>query len=386
MRLRELGPADWGVALVVAVLQLVGSRGANASQTLAHQLDWWGYVLLAIGPAVLLLRRRLPLLVLYIAIVVAAVYVTSYGYGPIFLSLVVAFLTAAVQGSRWPTYTLIPAGYLFFVWPVPALINDRTPNWWAALGIAAWLTVLLAAAEGIRQRRAVLLARRQRKQASLRSAEEERLRRASEERLAIARELHDVLAHSLSLINVQSSVALELLERKPEQAATALAAIKTASRDALGEVHSLLNAIRTGADRAPTAPAPSIADLDAVVERARSAGIAVRTAIEGKAFRLPSVVDVAAARIIQESLTNVARHSTEAAAVVTVQYSPTLLVVQVDNGGSSGDGRPKVSGGNGIRGMIERARALGGELSAGPRRGGGFRVEARLPVASEENR
>ncbi|NMN96938.1 sensor histidine kinase [Antrihabitans stalactiti] len=386
MRLRELGPADWGVALVVAVLQLVGSRGANASQTLASPLDWWGYVLLAIGPAALLLRRRLPLLVLFIAIAAAAAYVTRYGYGPIFLSLVVAFLTAAVQGSRWPTYALIPAGYLFFVWPVPALISDRTPNWWAALGIAAWLTVLVAAAEGIRQRRAVLLARRQRKQASLRSAEEERLRRASEERLAIARELHDVLAHSLSLINVQSSVALELLERKPEQAATALAAIKTASRDALGEVHSLLNAIRTGADRAPTAPAPSIADLDAVVERARSAGIAVRTSIEGKAFRLPSVVDVAAARIIQESLTNVARHSTEAAAVVTVQYSPTLLVVQVDNGGSAGDGRPKVSGGNGIRGMIERARALGGELSAGPRRGGGFRVEARLPIGSEEDR
>ena len=157
-------------------------------------------------------------------------------------------------------------------------------------GIAAWLLVLVAIAEGIRQRRAVVDARRQRK-------------------AAMARELHDVLAHSLSMINVQSSVALELLDGHPERAGPALAAIKDASRQAISDVHSLVTALR--ADTAqPTAPTAGIADLDGPVGTARATGLTVTTAVEGLPRPLPTVIDVAAARIVQESLTNVARHST----------------------------------------------------------------------------
>ncbi len=381
----HLEPWDSGVALVVAVIQLVGSRGANANQLSVEPLDWFGYLLLAIGPCALVLRRKCPLPVLLIAIAAAATYVARYGYGPIFISMIVAFLTAATVGGRWSTYVLIPIGYLVFVWPVPVLIGNNPPSWWAALGIAAWLTVLLSIAEGIRQRRAVTEARRQRAESAKLSEIEAQRRRASDERLAIARELHDVLAHSLSLINVQSSVALELLDSKPEQAATALAAIKTASRDALGEVHSLLTSIRSGTDPAPTAPAPSVADIDSVVERARAAGIEVVTNVSGAVRRVPSVVDVAAARIVQESLTNVARHAPGSSAVVSVHYSGDELLVQIDNDGAPGAAQAATStGGSGIRGMIERARALGGNLSAGPRPSGGFRVSATLPAAEEE--
>ncbi|MBJ8345949.1 sensor histidine kinase [Antrihabitans sp. YC2-6] len=372
------------MALFVAVVQLGGSRGANPNQSFAAPLDAYGYLLLLVGPIALLFRRRYPMTVLLVVLAVTAAYVVRYGYGPVFISLVIAFLTAATLGSRWPTYALIPLGYLGFIWPVPALLGHGAPTWWAALGMAAWLTVLVSAAEGIRQRRAVVEARKQRAEAARESAEQDRLRRASDERLAIARELHDVLAHSLSMINVQSSVALELIDTKPEQAATALAAIKAASRDALGEVHSLLTSIRSGTDRAPTAPAPSIADLDAVVARARSAGIEVRTDVEGEVRRLPSVVDVAAARIVQESLTNVARHSPGSSAAVHVRYSAHHLTLRIDDDGR-GNPAPATSGGSGIRGMIERAHALGGELSAAPRSGGGFRVDARLPIDGGED-
>ncbi|MGY2062533.1 sensor histidine kinase, partial [Nocardia gipuzkoensis] len=201
------------------------------------------------------------------------------------------------------------------------------------------LCVLLAACEGIRQRREILTARRQRTEAARRNEQAERERelarreqRATEERLAIARELHDVLAHSLSLINVQSSVALELLDRKPEQAATALTAIKQVSRDALGEVHTLLRSIRSGAETgaAPTTPTVGIADLDALLAPARAAGLSVDTEILGPMYRLPAVVDVAAARIVQESLTNVIRHAPGARAVVTVDYTPDELRLVVE--------------------------------------------------------
>ncbi|WP_309234693.1 histidine kinase [Nocardia sp. XZ_19_385] len=405
---------DLVLALGLAVVQVLGGRGANLGQAGAQSLDWLGYLLLLVGPVALLFRRRFPMAVLPVAFAACVLYLAlGYGYGPIFFSLIVAFLTAAVVGSRWWTYPLVPLGYLLLVWPVPGWFGHET-NGWQVFGLMAWLTVLVGIAEGIRQRRAVLDARRQRAEAARRDEEAQRERRAGEERLAIARELHDVLAHSLSLINVQSSVALELFDRRPEQAASALAAIKTASKDALAEVHTLLQTIRTGtvADPvveeqdskvdefsqrrmareaaqerpveprpAPRAPAPSIEDMDALLQRTRTAGLAVSTRIIGDPQKLPSVIDVAAARIIQESLTNVARHAPGADATVTVRYAAESVDITIDNTRPFGNQpRAGTSGGNGIVGMRERAHALGGALTAGPRPSGGFRVAARLPI------
>ncbi len=202
--------------------------------------------------------------------------------------------------------------------------------------------------------------RRQRKAAMAREARSQE-RRATQARLSIARELHDVLVHSLSMINLQSSVALELLDNHPERTRPALAAIKDASRQAISDVHSLATALRADTGQ-PTAPTPGIADLDGLVGTARATGLTVTTAVQGSPRPLPTVIDVAAARIVQESLTNVVRHSTAENAEVTVTYGADELAVAVDNDGRPLNAGPS-SGGSGITGMRERARALGGDLS-----------------------
>ncbi|MET9492336.1 histidine kinase [Nocardia sp. NPDC006630] len=388
----------WDVllALVVAAIQLGAGTLANAHQPQMRQLDLLGYALLAGGPLLLTLRRRYPYPVFYGTLAITAVYLLiGYGYGPVFFSLVISFLTAGIIGSRWYTYSFVPLGYLLMVWPAPGWRGYST-NAWQEFGLLAWLIVLVAIAEGIRQARAAVLARKQReaeversehaqheREAAERAREQaEREQRASEERLTIARELHDVLAHSLSLINVQSSVALELIDRRPEQAATALAAIKTASKEALGEVHALLRSIRSGTSSvaAPTTPTIGISDLDGLTQPARAAGLQVRTIVTGPVKRLPSVVDVAAARIVQESLTNVVRHAPGASVLVSVRYSVDRLQLCVENTRPERAATGVSGGGHGIIGMTERASALGGRLLAEPKVGGGFRVEARLPI------
>jgi len=377
-------PAVWVVPLVVLAIQLLGSLGPrHRAGHVLHwaPLNWFGYLLLVAGPVVLLLRTVYPYAVLLTAVAITVVYTSAgFGYGSIFVSLIVAFLTAAARGSRWLTYPLPMLGWVAVVWLVPLIRGEDPPPAVVSTGIAAWLLVLLAAAEGIRQRRAVLDARRQRKAAMARESRLEQERQASEARLSIARELHDVLAHSLSMINVQSSVALELLDDQPERAGPALAAIKDASRQAISDVHSLVTALRADAGQ-PTAPTPGIADLDALVGTARATGLTVTTAVQGESRPLPTVIDVAAARIVQESLTNVVRHSTARNATVTVSYSAELLTLAVEN-----DGRPlntgPSSGGSGITGMRERARALGGDLSVRRHPGGGFGVRATLPIES----
>ncbi|WP_102144820.1 sensor histidine kinase [Mycobacterium hubeiense] len=380
-------PVVWLVPLVVAAIQLAGSVGPRHGPGGGPDIDWvplnwFGYLLLVAGPIALLLRTVYPYAVLLVVLVITFVYVAAgFGYGPVFLSLVVAFLTAACVGSRWWTYPLPVLGWAAVVWLLPWLRGEPGPPVAVSTGLAAWLLVLIAVAEGIRQRRAVIVARRQRRAAMAREAASEQERQATQARLSIARELHDVLAHSLSMINVQSSVALELLSEHPERAAPALAAIKDASRQAISDVHSLVSALRTDAGE-PTAPTPGIADLDSLVSAARATGLTVKTSIEGSPRTLPAVVDVAAARIVQESLTNVVRHSTADQATVTVTYGSSELVVAVDNDGRPLNSSPS-SGGSGITGMRERARALGGDLSVRRHPGGGFSVRASFPLSGD---
>ncbi|MFE3292184.1 sensor histidine kinase [Rhodococcus sp. NPDC059234] len=379
-------PVDAALAGAVGVVSVLGSVAASRHGHPARPLDWFAFALLVAGAVALLWRRSAPGAVLAVTMVVTLTYLLrGYGMGPIFLPLVVAYLTAAPRSPRWPMYALPAIGFVVVLWGVPWATGQEAVPAAGMVGIGAWLLTLVAIAEGIRQRREAIRARRQRAREAARSAEEERLRRASEERLDIARELHDVLAHSLSMINVQSGVALELLDSKPEQAGVALASIKDASREALVEVHAMLRTLRRGGELAPLAPAPSVADLDALVERARGAGIDVTTTVSGAPRRVPSAVDLAAARIVQEALTNVVRHSGEAAARVQVRYLPDRLEVCVDDDGRGSGASPGAGAGGGIAGMTERAHALGGTLTAGRRPGGGFRVEARLPLSDSDS-
>ncbi|MFC4124354.1 sensor histidine kinase [Nocardia rhizosphaerae] len=396
---------DWSLAAVVAIVQFAASSGADTHQTGVRSLDAFAYLLLLAGPIALGFRRLLPVPVLLVTLFAALVYVLrDYGYGPIFLSLVIAFLTAAVRGPRRRTYPIIAVGFLLLVWPLPALLGRDTGSW-QVFGLLAWLGVLIGVAEGIRSRRTVRLAREQLAEAVRRDEQARQARAACEERLAITGELHDVLAHSLSLINTQSSVALELFDRKPQQAAAALATIKTTSKEALTEVRTLLHTIHAGepaspiaaaetavADAPVPAPAPqpprparhtppaSLEDLDGLLAPARATGLAVETKIIGTPKKLPDVIDVAAARIVGESLSNVVRHAPGATATITLRYTPASVDITVDNTRPTGVAARGGPGGNGIIGMRERAHALGGALTAGPRPSGGFRVAARLPA------
>jgi len=211
-------------------------------------------------------------------------------------------------------------------------------------------------------------------------AEQDARRRIDEERLRIARELHDVVAHTMATINVQAGVAAHVLPTKPEAAADALQAIKTASKEGLRELRAILNVLRQADDADPVQPAPGLAQLDALVEGARRAGLPITLTVTGAPFPLPAAVDLAAYRIVQESLTNVIRHAGPAAATVSVSYHPDELVIDVTDTGHGPKPAAGVTAGHGQAGMRERAAAVGGTVQTGPRPGGGYQVTARLPV------
>jgi signal transduction histidine kinase len=304
----------------------------------------------------------------------------NYPGGPIWIALIIAFGNAIVTGHRIAAYASLVAGYAASEWG-PGVVRGSFPSASSALGLAAWMLVLLAVSEVIRNRRAYLRASRAQAIQAERAREEQARREASEQRLDMARELHDVLAHAISLINVQAGVALELIDRRPEQARTALAAIKQASKQALVEVQEVLGELRRPGEQEPRAPARGLGDLGELVSGARAAGLAVRTELHGAAVPVPAGVGMAAFRIVQEALTNVARHAGRASVVIQVTYGENALTVQVDDNGPGPAWAPMPGGGNGISGMRKRAAALGGELQAGQRADGGFRVRAQLPLS-----
>jgi signal transduction histidine kinase len=274
---------------------------------------------------------------------------------------------------------MLGVGWVTFLWLAPLIGRGPAPALGAVTALAAWHLALGTGTEVVRSRR-------ERFAEVARSRAEARRRQASEERLRMAQELHDVLAHNISLISVQAGVGLHLLDEQPEQARRSLMAIKDASRDALDELRGVLEVLRRdGDDAAPRVPAPRLStDLPALVSKTSASGVEVDLRLTGIPHALPPAVDRAAFRIAQEALTNVARHAGRTTAHVEVRYLDDGVVVQVDDDGSDGtDGStesPRGSGA-GITGMRERAAALGGHLDAGPRPGGGFRVRAFLPVA-----
>ena len=366
---------DGALAAGLAAFLVVGTYFASQGQPSRRPFDAGAIALVIVAAGSLAWRRRAPVVVLGVVFGAVLVYfVLGYANGPIWLALVIAYFTAVVAGHRLAAAIVAVAGFGIFPW-LDYLLRDRPPPSLVGLaGLAAWLLVLLGAAEAIR-------IRRERAAEAARIQEEEALRRAGEERLRIARELHDALGHHLSLINMQSGVALHLNKELPEQTRNSLTAIKQASKEALTELRSVLDILRQEGESASRSPIWSLARLEDLVSQAAAAGLVVKTETDGEVRPLPFAVDVAAFRIVQEALTNVSRHAGPATATVRVSYGDQDLTVQVDDDGRGVSPHASAPGsGQGIVSMRERAAALGGDLQAEPRPDGGFRVRARLPL------
>ncbi|MFG2830331.1 histidine kinase [Streptomyces sp. NPDC048434] len=376
----------WLSTLAVTVIVMVGSGFAGHGQPDRVPLDSVARALLFAGTALLLFRHRFPRAVALGAALATVVYLAAgYPFGPVFLTVALGAFGAIVAGYRrvawcalggvWLSHVLV--AHWLYRWLPPA--HDGPAPWEQEFFVTAWVVAVVALSELVRVRREQLAKARAERAAAER-------RRADEERLRIARELHDVLAHSISVINVQAGVGLALLDSDPEQARSALTTIKDASKEALGEVRQVLDTLRTPGD-APRSPAPGLDRLPELTEQAASAGLAVAVSTEGAPAALPPGTDLAAFRIVQEALTNIVRHSGSRTARVLLAHTPGALEIRVDDDGpatSEADG--PTGGGNGLVGMRERAAALGGSVEAGPRPDGGFRVLARIPLPGTRDR
>ncbi|MGW0085890.1 sensor histidine kinase [Streptomyces sp. NPDC003393] len=383
-------PFALDAALAVAVLacMVVGSfadpRGHNGVNWAVRRPELLSLVLMTVGAAALVLRRRAPRTVLAVTGTVSLIEcVTGDPRAPVAMSAVVALYTVAATTDRPTAWRL---GLTTMTVLTGAAMLDGTLPWYAQenLAIFAWTGMAAAGGDAVRSRRAFVRAMRERAERAERTREEEARRRVAEERLRIARDLHDVVAHHIALVNVQAGVAAHVMDKRPDQAKEALAHVREAGRSALNELRATVGLLRQSDDpEAPTEPAPGLHRLDELVGTFRSAGLHVEVARADESTTLPAAVDLAAFRIVQEALTNVQKHAggRARAEVSVVRVGPDVEITVLDDGAGTAAGQtPAGGGGHGLLGMRERVTALGGTLSTGPRHGGGFRVHAILPV------
>jgi signal transduction histidine kinase len=377
--------ADAAVTLAAFLLVTVWTLVAMRYETETAGRALVGWALIAVGCGALHFRRRWPVAVAVVTLLACAAYYPLNVYdGPLMVTFAVALYTTSAEGRpaasvALAAVTLLAVGF----GEAGRSEGNRQVDDVSLAMLAGWLISLVAVGRVQYTRAAYLREVEQRALAAEREQEARARQSATEERLRIARELHDVLGHSISLINVQSSAVLHKLGKGPEPAVAlaaaeeALTAVKATSKDALRELRSTLGALRQADEAAPTAPVPGLDRLDELLDRARNAGLEVRTDVEGTPYALPPPQDLAAYRIVQESLTNVTRHARARRVRITLGYAADRVHLTIeDDGDGSPDGR---AAGNGILGMTERARAFGGELTA-HHTAEGFRVEARLPL------
>lgn len=367
MQRRFQGPPTSFIVIAVALIQVLGTVFSASHQTALRPLDPLAFILLLAGPVALAFRTSRPVVMLPVTLAATFSYVLlGYAWGPIVLSLALSIILTAAAGLRWQAW--IGAGICAAAIVLFAVIAGDEAGLVRSSAGVAWAAILVLIGEGFRRRGERMAEYRRRREAAKQAERDEY-------RLTLARDIHDVVAHSLSMINVQASVALHLGTNDPEKLRPALEAIKAASKESLAEVRQLLGVLRDDAPLSPAAP-PSLARIPELVEDARRGGLQVRLENSVSPERVGTVQQETAYRIVQEALSNVRRHSGAASAVVLLELAGNALRVRIDDDGA---GMRGAAAGNGLTGMHERVDALGGTLSLTPLEPG-LRVEANLPL------
>ena len=369
--------ADAGLAalLVLLVLPALGVRNPE----IPGDPDGWSLVVFAVGAAALVLRREQPLAVWAFATVAGvAGVVQSDGSTVLAAATCVALYTV---GSRLPLRAAVLASTASgAAYTLAAVVAEG--SWLDERGVPgletlAWGAAASAIGVAVRSTRAALSAAEARALQAEQTREEEAERRVTDERLRIARDLHDVVAHHISVVNVQAGVARHLLDADPGQARAALDLVRDASRTVLSEMSTVVGLLRTAGEGAPTEPAPGLARLGDLVDSIRQAGLDVTWTTSGEVGGLSPINDLTAYRVVQEALTNALRYGTGTARMV-VESRPEGVGIDVHN--DMGEPARRGSGeGHRLIGMRERVDAVGGRLVTGPGPGGTFRVSALIP-------
>ncbi|MFF6878960.1 sensor histidine kinase [Streptomyces sp. NPDC012474] len=372
-RVRDVLPA---VPLVV-----VAAAATAVGTSEWHEPRWDETAWTALSCLPLAVRSRWPL---WVALFTLAGDLTLMAFAThsslVPASSLVALYTLAVLGSRRTAWA-VGAAAAVAITGVYAATHAESLVGGASLLRFDFAIAATALGRAVRSRRDNLVKARERAVRAERTQEEEARRRVTEERVRIARDLHDVVAHHITLVNAQAGVAHHLMRANPDQAYEALAHIKETSRAALDELRATVGLLRQP-DDAPgsRAPIPRLADLDALAGGFRASGLSVRVARTGAPVPLAPATELTAYRIIQEALTNTHKHASATRTEVVLDYGPNSLRVTVTDDGPSGATKGAGTG-HGLIGMRERADAIGGRVTAGPRPEGGFEVVAELPIS-----
>jgi len=377
--LRAAEPRELPLVLVLIAAALAEGNWSRDSEGLSPL-----GVLAAIAIAVpLLWRHRAPQTVLTLVVlgVFACMATLKPGWTVVVVSAVAIYSVARYTGR---IQTLATAGCVIAVtFAVMVVFSDRGLLSYDALSRLGVLLFALVLGDAVRSRRAVEDAAAEREAERERRARDEADRRLSDERLRIAQEVHDLVAHAMVAINVQAGVAAHVLHKRPGQAETALTEIKRVSGAALDDLRATLGLLRDETDAAPVHPTRVLGEVPDLAGPLRATGVRVDVELDGPEERVPSAVGAAAYRIVQEALTNVLRHADASTAAVRVAIGSRNVEIDVRNDSVGPPADAPVNGaGRGLRGMAERAEALGGRIEAGPRPEGGWQVHAVLPLSS----
>lgn len=365
-------PDVLAAALAVGVLLGVANCGHSLP---GRPLDALGYTLLVVAGLAMGMCRRWPVVAAGVVTVVLAVFIVrDYPNGPVWATAWIALAALSWRTSR--RVALTGAVIMIAALTVADLMSGRS-GLAVAVVFVGWAAAAVFGSDALRSRRSYLAGLRERALYLERTREEEARRRVAEERLRIARDLHDSVAHGMTTINVQAGAARHVLSQRPEAAEEALAVIQRASGEVLDELTAMLTVLRDDTQRADRAPVPAAEDISRLAESTAASGLAVELSLEGPVEAVPGVIGTTAYRVVQESLTNVLRHSQAGTARVRVTCGAdgSVRVEVADDGPAA----PQSIGGTGvgIRGMRERVVSTGGEFDAGPAEEGGFLVRAQ---------